>query len=243
MIATRYIAGGLPVFRAEEKDYDKVLAFLEECRNGLGRKEFFYPYTEKELYTVITGGVFMCAMDGQDIAASFALDKDKDYADQLAARIRECTGGAFDPFRAYETSGLMVAEKYRRRGMARALMDAIIQVAADAVRGEWICGVVQAENEGSINTFLGGGFVCAGYYRMGGEYDFLYFARPAEFALSYGKEKCKVALRDMDGHARALAEGNVGVRISSGFMYYAAGEEQTENHKTICSVEARRNRK
>ena len=221
MKKTKYTAGGLPVYQAEGGDYPAVSAFLNDCRSALDRAEFFYPYTDEELKSVLEGGVFLCAVSGGEIAGTFALDTDKSYGKLLAGRVKECTCGRIAPDYAYETSGLMVAEKYRRRGMAGKLTDAIIDTAQHIVPADFLCGVVQAENVASMSAFLSRGFVLAGVYSMGGEYDFCYFVRPARspFTVKGGEEEL-VPFRDMPAHLNALARGKVGVRIEGECMIY-----------------------
>ena len=134
MIQTQFTAGGFPVYKAEDGDYSAVSAFLNTCRNKLDRIEFFYPYTPEELKSVISGGGFLCAVDGGKIIGAFALDTDKSYGKMLADNVKECTRGTLAPKYAFETSGLMVDENYRRRGMAGDLADAVIALGARLVR-------------------------------------------------------------------------------------------------------------
>ena len=154
MIKTQFTAGGFPVYKAEDGDYSAVSAFLNTCRNKLDRIEFFYPYTPEELKSVILGGGFLCAVDGGKIIGAFALDTDKSYGKMLADNVKECTRGALAPKYAFETSGLMVDENYRRRGMAGDLADAVIALGARLVPDDFLCGVVQLENVASMSTFL-----------------------------------------------------------------------------------------
>ena len=107
---------GLRLCKAELSDYCKVFAFLDGCRNALEKIEFFYPYTEEELKAVLDKGHFMCALDGEEIVATCAVDLDKNYAVQLADVIRSSSGGNVDVDEAYEASGLMVREDHRGAG-------------------------------------------------------------------------------------------------------------------------------
>ena len=221
MIKTQFTAGGFPVYKAEDGDYSAVSAFLNTCRNKLDRIEFFYPYTPEELKSVISGGGFLCAVDGKRIVGAFALDTDKSYGKMLADNVKECTRGALAPKYAFETSGLMVDENYRRRGMAGDLADAVISLGARLVPGDFLCGVVQLENVASMSTFLSKGFVLAGVYSMGGEYDFGYFVRPSRSPLTaYGTAEREVPFRAMSEHKNALADGFVGVKVvKDGILY------------------------
>ena len=221
MIKTQFTAGGFPVYKAEDGDYSAVSAFLNTCRNKLDRIEFFYPYTPEELKSVISGGGFLCAVDGKRIVGAFALDTDKSYGKMLADNVKECTRGALAPKYAFETSGLMVEENYRRRGMAGDLADAVIALGARLVPGDFLCGVVQLENVASMSTFLSKGFVLAGVYAMGGEYDFGYFVRPSRTPITaHGTEERVVPFRAMSEHKKALASGFVGVKIiKDGILY------------------------
>ena len=201
MIKTQFTAGGFPVYKAEDGDYSAVSAFLNTCRNKLDRIEFFYPYTPEELKSVISGGGFLCAVDGKRIVGAFALDTDKSYGKMLADNVKECTRGTLAPKYAFETSGLMVDENYRRRGMAGDLADAVIALGARLVPDDFLCGVVQLENVASMSTFLSKGFVLAGVYSMGGEYDFGYFVRPSRSPLTaHGTAEREVPFRAMSEH-------------------------------------------
>ena len=223
MKKTKYTAGGLPVYQAEGGDYPAVSAFLNDCRSALDRAEFFYPYTDEELKSVLEGGVFLCAVSGGEIAGTFALDTDKSYGKLLAGRVKECTCGRIAPDYAYETSGLMVDENYRRRGIAGELADAVICAGARLVPDDFLCGVVQLENIASMSTFLSKGFVLAGVYAMGGEYDFGYFVRPSRAPLiANGSDEKSVPFRDMQGHRAALASGFAGVKITDDGIIYRA---------------------
>ena len=221
MIKTQFTAGGFPVYKAEDGDYSAVSAFLNTCRNKLDRIEFFYPYTPEELKSVISGGGFLCAVDGKRIVGAFALDTDKSYGKMLADNVKECTRGTLAPKYAFETSGLMVDENYRRRGMAGDLADAVIALGARLVPDDFLCGVVQLENVASMSTFLSKGFVLAGVYSMGGEYDFGYFVRPSRYPLTArGTAERVVPFRSMSEHKNALASGFVGVKIiKDGILY------------------------
>lgn len=221
MIKTQFTAGGFPVYKAEDGDYSAVSAFLNTCRNKLDRIEFFYPYTPEELKSVISGGGFLCAVDGKRIVGAFALDTDKSYGKMLADNVKECTRGTLAPKYAFETSGLMVDENYRRRGMAGDLADAVIALGARLVPDDFLCGVVQLENVASMSTFLSKGFVLAGVYSMGGEYDFGYFVRPSRYPLTaHGTAEREVPFRAMSEHKNALADGFVGVKIIDGGIIY-----------------------
>lgn len=221
MIKTQFTAGGFPVYKAEDGDYSAVSAFLNTCRNKLDRIEFFYPYTPEELKSVISGGGFLCAVDGKRIVGAFALDTDKSYGKMLADNVKECTRGTLAPKYAFETSGLMVDENYRRRGMAGDLADAVIALGARLVPDDFLCGVVQLENVASMSTFLSKGFVLAGVYSMGGEYDFGYFVRPSRSPLTaHGTAEREVPFRAMSEHKNALADGFVGVKVvKDGILY------------------------
>lgn len=221
MIKTQFTAGGFPVYKAEDGDYSAVSAFLNTCRNKLDRIEFFYPYTPEELKSVISGGGFLCAVDGKRIVGAFALDTDKSYGKMLADNVKECTRGALAPKYAFETSGLMVDENYRRRGMAGDLADAVIALGARLVPDDFLCGVVQLENVASMSTFLSKGFVLAGVYSMGGEYDFGYFVRPSRTPITArGTAERVVPFRAMSEHKNALASGFVGVKVvKDGILY------------------------
>ena len=233
MIQTQFTAGGFPVYKAEDGDYSAVSAFLNTCRDKLDRIEFFYPYTPEELKSVISGGGFLCAVDGKRIVGAFALDTDKSYGKMLADNVKECTRGTLAPKYAFETSGLMVDENYRRRGMAGDLADAVIALGARLVPDDFLCGVVQLENVASMSTFLSKGFVLAGVYSMGGEYDFVYLTRPASAGFDLRAQvKARVPFRDVKGHCARLADGLVGTGIREGEIEYSDFEEIYSNYSS-----------
>ena len=101
------------------------------------------------------------------------------------------------------------------------LADAVIREGARLVPDDFLCGVVQLENIASMSTFLSKGFVLAGVYAMGGEYDFGYFVRPSRAPLiANGSDEKTVPFRDMQGHRAALANGFAGVKIiKDGILY------------------------
>ena len=72
-----------------------------------------------------------------------------------------------------------------------------------------------------MSAFLSKGFVLAGVYAMGGEYDFGYFVRPSRAPLiANGSDEKTVPFRAMSEHKNALASGFVGVKIiKDGILY------------------------
>ncbi|MGN0771613.1 MAG: GNAT family N-acetyltransferase [Christensenellales bacterium] len=202
------------------EDIDCAKRFLDEQRNALDRIEFFYPYMDDELQQVVENGRFVGVFDKNQLVATIALDKDNQYAKQIADVVSQCTAGRISPPYIYEMSGVMVDKRYRGRGLAKQMVEFIRHVANQENIG-WICAVVQLENVASMRTMLSQGFCLAGVYAMGGEYDFGYFVRRIEKPIeTLSSPIVCVPFRDMDKHRDMLSQGYVGTQIrSSGIGY------------------------
>ncbi len=196
-------------------ELQQIQEFLDECRNKLDRIEFFYPYQNDELKNVVEHGKFLGVYDEDKLIATVGLDIDKTYAKLLADRVSECTKGRLAPTYAYEVSGLMIDEHYRGQGLGKSLVKEINKIAPSVVQDGWLCSVVQIENVASMKAFLSNGYVLAGIYRMGGEYDFGYFVRPVGQSIQTSDIADVVAFRDMDKHLEMLSKGAVGTTIRS----------------------------
>lgn len=207
---TRYCLYYISVSKLQE-----VQGFLDDCRSRLERIEFFYPYQNDELLGVVEHGKFLGVYDDDKLIATIGLDLDKSYAKLLADRVSQCTKGRLAPTYAYEVSGLMVSGDYRGQGLGTSLVSVINDVARDNVLDGWLCSVVQIENVGSMKAFLSNGYVLAGVYRMGGEYDFGYFVRPTAQSITTGEYADVVEFRDMDKHMQMLSLGAVGTKVRS----------------------------
>lgn len=209
----------LTMYYINIEDKPIVQRFLDDQRNALDRIEFFYPYMGDELQEVILGGNFVGVFDKDELIATIALDKDKQYASQIASIVSRCTRGAISPQYIYEMSGVMVHPRYRGQGLAKELV-AYIQSIAKQQDCHYICAVVQLDNVASIKTMLSRGFCLAGVYAMGGEYDFGYFVYCTDSPIVTDAPTTCVAGRDMQGHLSMLSQGYVGTQIrSSGIDY------------------------
>ncbi|MDE6361890.1 MAG: GNAT family N-acetyltransferase, partial [Clostridia bacterium] len=111
---------GYSLCKMQESDFVFVKTFLDTQRSRLEKIEFFYPYKDEELLAVLTDGCFWGLLDGAKLIATFAIDFDGEYAATLANLINSFGDTGLD--RAYESSGLMVAEEYRGQGVAKYMM-------------------------------------------------------------------------------------------------------------------------
>ena len=196
---------GLRLCKAELSDYCKVFAFLDGCRNALEKIEFFYPYTEEELKAVLDKGHFMCALDGEEIVATCAVDLDKNYAVQLADVIRSSSGGNVDVDEAYEASGLMVREDHRGAGLASYMLSKAVEY-ADRL-GIDLCGVVYYLNKASIATFFGRHFLLSGIFEPINGYKFVYLLKKFNFLCSKPELYGKIEITEAEELNTALQKG------------------------------------
>ena len=77
--------------KMQESDFVFVKTFLDTQRAKLERIEFFYPYKDEELLSVLTYGCFWGLLDKDKLIATFAIDLDEDYAQTLANLINHLT--------------------------------------------------------------------------------------------------------------------------------------------------------
>ena len=201
-------------------DFFAVKSFLDTQRDMLERIEFFYPYKDGELKSTLENGVFFGLLDGDRIIATFAIDTDEEYAQDIAKIINTCSGESVVE-RAYESSGLMVDADYRGQGIASYLMRTAVAQAYKM--GLDICGVVHTHNSRSMATFFSQAFELRGVWHMSEGYDFVYLLKrrtaPAKKPLG---DVIYVALGDTQKHKELLSNGYVGVLCDSekiGFIY------------------------
>ena len=161
---------GYTLCKMQECDFVFVKDFLDSQRSKLGNIEFFYPYKDDELRAVLSCGYFLGLIDEDKLIATFAVDNDEEYASTLADLINSFDGGNLQ--RAYESSGLMVAEEYRGRGIAKFMMAKIMDYAKSLSIA--ICGVVHTRNVASMSTFFSFGFELRAVWHMSEGYDFVY---------------------------------------------------------------------
>ncbi len=196
---------GLRLCKADLSDYCKVFAFLDSCRNALDRIEFFYPYTEEELKGVLDKGYFLCAMDGDEIVATCAVDADEGYAKQLAGIIEKSTNGKVKTSRAYEASGLMVRADYRGAKLASYMLSEVVCYAEKEKID--LCGVVHYLNKASIATFFGRKFLLSGIFEPISGYKFVYLLKKFNFHYSKPEKYVKIEITRAEEQKTALQKG------------------------------------
>ncbi|MBD5100232.1 MAG: GNAT family N-acetyltransferase [Clostridiales bacterium] len=213
------------LYRMQEGDFLYVKSFLDRQRNMLDRIEFFYPYKDEELKSVLMDGVFWGLFDGHKLIATFAIDLDEEYAIQIAQIINTCQKSDVVD-RAYESSGLMVDMDYRGQGIASFLMDTAVEEAKK--RKLNICGVVHTLNAASMSTFFSRSFALRGIWHMCEGYDFVYLLKRYDEendsqelikrTLLQNIDKCDIiekaeysAMDDCQRHSELLASGYYGI--------------------------------
>ena len=159
--------------KMQESDFVFVKTFLDTQRAKLERIEFFYPYKDEELLSVLTYGCFWGLLDKDKLIATFAIDLDEEYAQTLANLINSFNDIGIK--RAYESSGLMVDKDYRGQGIAKYMMS----VACDEAEKRQIpiCGVVHTQNVASMSTFFSFDFEMRATWHMSEGYDFIYLLK------------------------------------------------------------------
>ena len=160
--------------KMEGSDFSFVKDFLDTQKNRLEKTEFFYPYQNDELLSVLEQGIFWGLFDKDRLIATFAIDIDEGYAERLADIIYSCCGKEIVK-KAYESSGLMVDEEYRGQGIAKYLMSLAVEEAK--ARQINICGVVHTLNVASMRTFFSLGFQLRGVWKWQEGYDFVYLLK------------------------------------------------------------------
>jgi GNAT superfamily N-acetyltransferase len=119
------------------------------------------------------------------------------------------------PFRACFLEHTMVHPRARGRGHQRTLLEARLRYAAGTTM-RWTCGGVRLLNLASWRNLLAAGMVIAGVRRDPG-YAVIGLLRAVDgrpLTASPGDELA-VAIGDVTGHERALADGRVGVRMAT----------------------------
>ncbi|MDE7192121.1 MAG: GNAT family N-acetyltransferase [Clostridia bacterium] len=229
---------GYSLCKMQESDFVFVKTFLDIQRSRLEKIEFFYPYKDEELLTVLTDGCFWGLLDGAKLIATFAIDFDLEYAATLADLINSFGDTGLD--RAYESSGLMVAEEYRGQGIAKYMMKLACEEAEK--RRIAICGVVHTQNVASMSTFFSMGFEMRATWHMRDGYDFIYLLKRFDIASSdntvinfqkllqsdenYAKIKnvIGVANSHTKEHNALLSDGYVGIGCRDTKIYFRKKE-------------------
>lgn len=219
----------------QEGDFVFVKQFLDNQRSRLNKIEFFYPYKDFELKAVLKSGYFWGLLDSDELIATFAIDLDKEYAKELAELINSFNNSGLNY--VYESSGLMVAEKYRGQGIAKYLLSLAIEKARDL--GIAICGVVHTQNVASMSTFFSLGFQLRAIWHMSENYDFVYLLKNCEKVDVNGEELIlkKVLQSQINGdkikniievintdtkeHSALLSEGYVGIGCRNNLLYFS----------------------
>ncbi|MDE5549240.1 MAG: GNAT family N-acetyltransferase [Clostridia bacterium] len=227
------------LYRMQESDFLYVKNFLDEQRNRLDKIEFFYPYKDEELKSVLSGGVFWGLFDGQKLIATFAIDLDDEYAMQLADIINSCRKKTVID-KAYESSGLMVDMDYRGQGIAGFLMDTSVEEAK--LREINICGVVHTLNVASMSTFFSRDFTLRGVWHMCQGYDFVYLLRRYDEENNNKVLKDKLLLQNLGNndiikkveypampesviHKELLAQGYYGIFCKNGSICFICNKK------------------
>jgi len=240
---------GYSLCKMQESDFVFVKSFLDNQRYMLDIIEFFYPYKDEELLAVLTSGCFWGLFDGAKLIATFAIDFDKEYAITLANLINSFYDIGIE--RVYESSGLMVAEEYRGRGIAKYLLKLACEEAKK--RRIAICGVVHTQNVASMSSFFSMGFEMRATWRLSDGYDFIYLLKrfdKAEFddeGINFQNvlqskcncDKIKDVIRVTNTHTKEqnalLFDGYVGVGCQDTEIYFKKKEqnhyEQESTHR------------
>lgn len=155
----------------KDEEFDEVYGFLEREREGLKNKLFFLNYTPEELHGVLRDGYMAGAFVDGELAATCAVDFDREYGDKLAQICGEHNGRQY-----YEFSGIMTARKFRGMGVSSALCKHVMQKAVETLSPCILCAVVQFDNAPSLNNLKKLGFdaVTTKPYK---EYTFTYLVK------------------------------------------------------------------
>jgi GNAT superfamily N-acetyltransferase len=118
------------------------------------------------------------------------------------------------PFHACFLEHTMVHPRARGRGLQRTLLDARLRYAAGTTM-RWTCGGVRLLNVASWKNLLSAGMVIAGIRRDPG-YAVIGLLRAVDGRplTAHAGDELAVAIDDVAGHERALADGRVGARIA-----------------------------
>ncbi len=215
--------------KMQESDFVFVKTFLDTQRAKLERIEFFYPYKDEELLSVLTYGCFWGLLDKDKLIATFAIDLDEDYAQTLANLINSFNDIRIE--RAYESSGLMVDKDYRGQGIAKYMMSVACNEAEK--RQISICGVVHTQNVASMSTFFSYGFEMRATWHMSEGYDFIYllkrFNLQKVLQSNEKYDKIKNVIGQANTHTKEhndlLSQGYVGVGCQNTTIYFIKKEK------------------
>ena len=225
---------GYSLCKMQESDFVFVKTFLDTQRSKLEHIEYFYPYKDEELRSVLQNGCFWGLVDKDRLIATFAIDFDEEYATTLANLINSFNDIGVE--RAYESSGLMVDEDYRGQGIAKYMMNLACLEAQK--RGVAICGVVHTQNVASMSTFFSLGFEMRATWHMSEGYDFIYLLKRYDNSqinndnlnckkvLQFGESCAKidnvigVTNTLIDKHNALLSDGYVGVGCQNTTIYF-----------------------
>ncbi len=225
----------------QESDFCFVKSFLDGQRDRLERIEFFYPYKDEELRNILAQGAFWGLLDKDRLIATFGIDSDTQYAQELARLINSFRDLKLD--KAYESSGLMVDAQYRGKGVAGFMLDVAEREAEK--RKIALCGVVHTENAASMSTFFSRGFELRALWHMCDDYDFVYLLkRYDQQDGNYSKLICDTLLqiekkrdiisyeteavdcRDSRGQAELLRQGFCGIKFEKNRIIFVREKEK-----------------
>lgn len=135
------------------KDFNAVMAFLKCGISKLEDKKFFMNYTDEELLNVLDNGYTLGAFYEGHLVAMCALDFDLAFGDKLARICGDERGRQY-----YEYSGIMVCPFHRRKGLANAVCQRVLDYAKATLQNATLCANVQYNNTASLANLAKLGF-------------------------------------------------------------------------------------
>jgi GNAT superfamily N-acetyltransferase len=143
----------MEIKKLDISDFENVLSFYKEQIEYLERKEFFYPYQNDDIKSILSGGGIMAAvLDSSKIIGLSAIDFDDHYS-QILKEIANNYYPHVSNLQVCEYSGVMTHKDYRGQGVAGKLYDYLINIVKDR-KDICLCSVVQLENQASLNFFF-----------------------------------------------------------------------------------------
>lgn len=192
-------------------DFERVLAFYKEQIDSLERKEFFYPYQDEDIKSILSGGGIMAAvLDDSKIVGISAIDFDENYSEILADIVNSYFPRA-NNIKVCEYSGVMTHKDYRGQGIAGRLYDYLIDKVKD--KDICLCAVVQLENQASLSFFFKRGFRLVSVKRVF-DIDFGYLLKFLDRDLKVDcSDEVVINCLDYAAYDKYLRAGYVGVKF------------------------------
>lgn len=135
------------------KDFNSVMTFLKCGISKLEDRKFFMNYTDEELLGVLDKGYMLGAFYEGHLVATCGLDFDSAFGDKLAQLCHDGRGRQY-----YEYSGIMVCPFHRRKGLANAVCQKVIDYAKATLQNATLCATVQYNNIASLTNLKKLGF-------------------------------------------------------------------------------------